>query len=148
MATWEDGPEYAPLERPADFSQPRVAALDTAPERPEPVALAPKERPSFSEPPVPVAEPPVPVALPPVPVVFVPPVPVTWLPPVPVVFDPPVPVVTVPPDPVEPPVSPPPLEPPQLGATRANANTAKPPATKTTFLDLIKRVMTYPPGMS
>ncbi|MCW2812159.1 MAG: hypothetical protein JWP61_2617, partial [Friedmanniella sp.] len=56
MATWEDGPEYAPLERPSGFDQPVVAALDD----PEPVARpadgAPDERPAFTDPDQPVRE--------------------------------------------------------------------------------------------
>lgn len=48
MATWEDGPEYAPVERPSGFTQPPVEPLDAtgavAPPR-EPLAEAPPARP-------------------------------------------------------------------------------------------------------
>lgn len=55
MATWEDGPEYAPIERPADFGRPPVAELDVAPPAAQQAAWAPRDRPVFSAPPVPVA---------------------------------------------------------------------------------------------
>jgi hypothetical protein len=55
MATWEDGPEYAPLVRPAAFDQPLVPPLATAPPVQQMASLAPKARPLFAEPPVPVA---------------------------------------------------------------------------------------------
>lgn len=55
MATWEDGPEYAPLERPVDFGRPPVAELDVAPPVAPQAASAPQDRPVFSAPPVPVA---------------------------------------------------------------------------------------------
>ncbi len=56
MATWEDGPEYAPLERPADFAMPPGALLDVVPPvQVTPTALAPKSRPVFADPSVPVA---------------------------------------------------------------------------------------------
>lgn len=55
MATWEDGPEYAPLERPADFAAASVAPLPVAPAFEQPAAHAPKGRPVFDQPPVPVA---------------------------------------------------------------------------------------------
>lgn len=55
MATWEDGPEYAPIERPVDFGRPSVAPLDVAPATPQSAAHAPKDRPVFSDPAVPVA---------------------------------------------------------------------------------------------
>lgn len=45
MATWEDGPEYAPAERPNGFVEPTVAPLDVAPPRHAPSAAAPLERP-------------------------------------------------------------------------------------------------------
>jgi hypothetical protein len=54
MATWEDGPEYAPLERPADFAQAAVAPLSIAPPVQQMAALAPKDRPAFDQPPVPL----------------------------------------------------------------------------------------------
>lgn len=55
MATWEDGPEYAPLERPAEFSSPAADPLD---EGPAPVPAAPQppvDRPAFTGPAAPVA---------------------------------------------------------------------------------------------
>src|SRR4051812_3975505 len=55
MATWEDGPEYAPLERPADFAPAAAAPLPVAPPVPQMAALAPKDRPVFDQPPVPLA---------------------------------------------------------------------------------------------
>ena len=45
MATWEDGPEYAPVERPSQFENPDVAPLSTAPPVQQMAALAPKDRP-------------------------------------------------------------------------------------------------------
>jgi hypothetical protein len=54
MATWEDGPEYAPLERPEEFTSPAVEPLDVAPPPPVPAAL-PAQRPLFAGPSVPVA---------------------------------------------------------------------------------------------
>jgi hypothetical protein len=55
MASWEDGPEYAPLARPAVFDQPVVAPLAMAPPVQQMASLAPKDRPLFADPPVPVA---------------------------------------------------------------------------------------------
>ena len=55
MATWEDGPEYAPLERPAEFTSPAVEPLDVAPPVPQPPAALPSQPPVFDEPPQPVA---------------------------------------------------------------------------------------------
>jgi hypothetical protein len=55
MATWEDGPEYAPVERPSAFAEPEVAPLDVAPPVAQQAALAPKERPIFADPPVPIS---------------------------------------------------------------------------------------------
>ena len=49
MATWEDGPEYAPLEPPAEFTTPDVPPLSVAQPLPQPPA-APAERPQFGEP--------------------------------------------------------------------------------------------------
>lgn len=46
MATWLDGPEYAPHERPAEFAAPRVPQLGTAPTRPRPSAGAPHVAPA------------------------------------------------------------------------------------------------------
>ncbi|MFX4273675.1 hypothetical protein ACQBAR_03915 [Propionibacteriaceae bacterium Y1685] len=54
MATWEDGPEYAPLERPDQFSAPEVAPLDEAPTRATTVLDAPDDRPDFGDPDAPV----------------------------------------------------------------------------------------------
>ena len=55
MATWEDGPEYAPIERPADFAPASATPLSVAPPVQQMAALAPKERPVFDQPPVPLA---------------------------------------------------------------------------------------------
>ncbi len=55
MATWEDGPEYAPVERPAEFAEPTASPLSIAAPVPQMAALAPKDRPAFDQPPVPVA---------------------------------------------------------------------------------------------
>jgi hypothetical protein len=55
MATWEDGPEYAPIARPDGFEQPTIPPLEVAQPVQQMAALAPKERPQFSDPPVPVA---------------------------------------------------------------------------------------------
>jgi hypothetical protein len=55
MATWEDGPEYAPLERPAEFSAPTAAPLDEVPPVVAEAASAPAERPHFTDPAAPVA---------------------------------------------------------------------------------------------
>ncbi|OYO24499.1 hypothetical protein CGZ93_03680 [Enemella dayhoffiae] len=49
MATWQDGPEYAPHERPSEFTAPQVSQLDTAPPRPQPSADAPLVRPLFEQ---------------------------------------------------------------------------------------------------
>lgn len=53
MATWEDGPEYAPLEPPAEFTVPDAPPLSVA-EPPEEPPAAPAERPRFGEPQEPV----------------------------------------------------------------------------------------------
>ncbi len=55
MATWEDGPEYAPVERPVEFASPAAQPLDTAPPHVQPAAGAPVERPQFDGPAAPVA---------------------------------------------------------------------------------------------
>jgi hypothetical protein len=55
MATWEDGPEYAPIERPDGFAQPPVSPLENPPPFEQMAALAPKDRPAFTDPPAPVA---------------------------------------------------------------------------------------------
>lgn len=50
MATWEDGPEYAPLERPGTFAAPpAVEPLDKAPPRRVPSAAAPAAEPTFDQ---------------------------------------------------------------------------------------------------
>ncbi len=51
MASWKDGPEYAPLERPAEFDPADAAPLDEAPPFEQPAANAPQERPQFNGPP-------------------------------------------------------------------------------------------------
>src|SRR3954451_25262548 len=55
MATWEDGPEYAPRERPSSSAQPPVAPLDQPPAVAQPAAGAPAARPQFGQPAAPVA---------------------------------------------------------------------------------------------
>jgi hypothetical protein len=55
MATWEDGPEYAPLERPAEFASPAAKPLDEAPPVVAAVESAPLQRPQFRDPSAPVA---------------------------------------------------------------------------------------------
>jgi hypothetical protein len=54
MATWEDGPEYAPIERPSDFQTPDAPPLTTAEPYPQAAAWAPKNRPIFDDPSSPV----------------------------------------------------------------------------------------------
>jgi hypothetical protein len=54
MATWEDGPEYAPIERPDQFFVPDVPALGALPPQQQPAANAPVERPDFGGPREPV----------------------------------------------------------------------------------------------
>ncbi|MFT4166787.1 MAG: hypothetical protein QM650_16240 [Microlunatus sp.] len=57
MATWEDGPEYAPLERPDAFDAPAANPSDLAPPPADPAQpLAPLERPLFADPSQPVPE--------------------------------------------------------------------------------------------
>jgi hypothetical protein len=55
MATWEDGPEYAPLERPDAFADPSAATvgLEAPPSAPLPPPV-PTERPVFADPGQPV----------------------------------------------------------------------------------------------
>ena len=53
MATWEDGPEYAPYVRPDDFQVPPGEPLPYPPPTPT-LAGAPSERPVFAEPRAPV----------------------------------------------------------------------------------------------
>jgi hypothetical protein len=51
MASWEDGPEFAPAERPAAFTAPRVAELPVPSPEISPAAGAPAERPAdFAQP--------------------------------------------------------------------------------------------------
>jgi hypothetical protein len=54
MATWEDGPEYAPIERPSHFQNPDAPPLTAAPQRAHVDASAPKSRPGFDHPSTPV----------------------------------------------------------------------------------------------
>lgn len=49
MATWQDGPEYAPLERPAGFDVPPVPHLDAPVSRERPRVDGPAERPKFEQ---------------------------------------------------------------------------------------------------
>ena len=55
MATWEDGPEYAPRARPQYFADAPVAPLEQAPPVPGPADGMPGTRPRFEEPAAPVA---------------------------------------------------------------------------------------------
>lgn len=50
MATWEDGPEFAPVERPDGFATPRVEPLEAPPQPPHPSDGAPPQRPGFAGP--------------------------------------------------------------------------------------------------
>ncbi|WP_028709063.1 hypothetical protein [Propionicicella superfundia] len=51
MASWEDGPEYAPTQRPAAFTAPRVAELPAPAPPSSPAVGAPAERPhDFTQP--------------------------------------------------------------------------------------------------
>ncbi|HET8971230.1 MAG TPA: hypothetical protein VFN19_09240 [Candidatus Nanopelagicales bacterium] len=51
MATWEDGPEYAPLERPDAFAEPSVTTVGLEPPPPQPsIPEAPVARPAFADP--------------------------------------------------------------------------------------------------
>jgi hypothetical protein len=54
MATWEDGPEYAPYVRPDEFQLPPVEPLPYPPPVPA-LPAAPPERPGFAQPQDPVA---------------------------------------------------------------------------------------------
>lgn len=47
MASWEDGPEYAPLQRPEQFAAPRVAPLEQAPPVSRPAADLPTDHPDW-----------------------------------------------------------------------------------------------------
>jgi len=55
VATWEDGPEYAPRERPQYFADAPVPPLEQAPEAERPAEGLPAVRPRFDEPSAPVA---------------------------------------------------------------------------------------------
>jgi hypothetical protein len=55
MATWEDGPEYAPIERPSDFQTPDAPPLAPAAPYAQVAGRAPKNRPVFDNPSAPVA---------------------------------------------------------------------------------------------
>jgi hypothetical protein len=55
VATWEDGPEYAPIERPSAFQNPDAPPLKIAAPYPQTAAWAPKSRPVFDSPEKPVA---------------------------------------------------------------------------------------------
>lgn len=55
MATWEDGPEYAPFQRPEGFTVPEAPPLSMAPPVAHPAAGAPPIRPRFADPAQPVA---------------------------------------------------------------------------------------------
>lgn len=48
MATWTDGPEYAPLARPEAFVEPDVAPLSAAPDAAPPVTLDARPVPEFA----------------------------------------------------------------------------------------------------
>ncbi|MFT3970895.1 MAG: hypothetical protein QM695_11630 [Micropruina sp.] len=50
MANWTDGPEYAPLDRPAAFQGPSAEPLEVPPAVPNPAAGAPVELPSWQPP--------------------------------------------------------------------------------------------------
>lgn len=55
MATWEDGPEYAPRERPQYFADAPLPPLEQAPPPERPAEGLPAVRPRFDEPSAPVA---------------------------------------------------------------------------------------------
>ncbi len=56
MATWEDGPEYAPVERPTEFADPDAAPpLSQAVPYDRQAGQAPLNRPAFADPSAPVA---------------------------------------------------------------------------------------------
>ena len=55
MATWEDGPEYAPTERPSHFTGAGAPPLSIAPPVIRMAARAPRDRPLFDQPSAPVA---------------------------------------------------------------------------------------------
>ena len=55
VATWEDGPEYAPIVRPSAFQNPDAPPLKIAAPYPQMATWAPKSRPIFDSPEKPVA---------------------------------------------------------------------------------------------
>jgi hypothetical protein len=55
VATWEDGPEYAPLERPQYYADAPLPPLEQAPEVARPADGLPASRPRFDQPSAPVA---------------------------------------------------------------------------------------------
>lgn len=55
MATWEDGPEYAPLQRPQYYADAPLPPLEQAPTVARPIDIPPTARPGFDEPAQPVA---------------------------------------------------------------------------------------------
>ncbi len=55
MATWEDGPEYAPVTRPDHFAEAAAAPLASV-DAPEPAPPAPIDRPGFDQPAGPVVD--------------------------------------------------------------------------------------------
>ena len=55
VATWEDGPEYAPLERPQYFADAPLPPLEQAPPVERPADGLPSSRPTFDQPSAPVA---------------------------------------------------------------------------------------------
>jgi hypothetical protein len=55
MATWEDGPEYAPIARPSDFQNPDAPPLKTGAPYEQAAASAPKNRPLFDGPEAPLS---------------------------------------------------------------------------------------------
>jgi len=56
MASWQDGPEYAPLEWPDAFTDPQLPPLDVAAPPPDRGLDAPPEPPAFAPPPQPAAD--------------------------------------------------------------------------------------------
>lgn len=56
MATWRDGPEYAPQQRPEAFVEPPAGPLDTPATPADPSAGAPAEQPSFTAPDAPAPD--------------------------------------------------------------------------------------------
>lgn len=56
MATWRDGPEYAPRQRPEAFVEPPSEPLDVPPPPADPSAGAPPEQPAFTAPDTPTPD--------------------------------------------------------------------------------------------